>query len=181
MYISEICYLLILFILLCSSWIFSLCPDSFLLFFSAAAPSYISSLDSKFFERGVLFRKGLDSNMWCTRIARNGHTDTTDSPRKGKLHRSFEEVGEVQGKEFVWLLVLHITPAVVYSRGWSFGIVPRPCLVSWSAGIQCFPACFELNSKSDCKAEKGELKEVHCASEEEWMSLQGSFWQTILY
>ncbi|KAK2535692.1 hypothetical protein Q9233_003618 [Columba guinea] len=117
MYISEICYLLILFILLCSSWIFSLCPDSFLLFFSAAAPSYISSLDSKFFERGVLFRKGLDSNMWCTRIARNGHTDTTDSPRKGKLHRSFEEVGEVQGKEFVWLLVLHITPAVVYSRG----------------------------------------------------------------
>lgn len=117
MYISEICYLLILFILLCSPWVFSLYPDSFLLFFSASAPSYISSLCSKFFEQDVLFRKGLDSTMWRTGISRDGHTDTTNSPRKGKLHRGFEEVGEVQGKKFVSLLVLHITPAVVYSRG----------------------------------------------------------------
>jgi len=55
-------------------------------------------LGSEFFEQGVLFRKGLASNMWCARISRPGHTDTTDSPRKGKLHRGSEEVGEVQGK-----------------------------------------------------------------------------------
>lgn len=50
-----------------------------------------------------------------------GHTDTTDSPQKGKLRRGFEEVGQVQGKESVWVLVPHITPAAAYGRGQSLG------------------------------------------------------------
>lgn len=115
---------------------------------------------SHFFEQGVLFEMGLASDVWCTRISMPSHADATDSPRKGKLHRGFEEAIEIQGKESLWSLKLYSTPAVVYRRGQEAGIIPRICLVSCVQESTVF-LYFGFNSKLDCKAEKEQLKEVH--------------------